>query len=148
MIKPQVSVIIPCYNSAKFVDKTLQAVFNSTFSDFEVIVVDDGSNDDTKKILMEKGWFDKIQYVYQANKGIAGARNVGIKMAQGKYISLLDVDDQPLPDKLEKIVSYLDSYPEFKMAYSPCIMERIDKRRERYVQNLYSSHTPYWLQKK
>jgi glycosyltransferase involved in cell wall biosynthesis len=148
MIKPQVSVIIPCYNSAKFVDKTLQAVFNSTFSDFEVVFVDDGSTDDTKQILTEKGWLKRVRYVYQENKGLPAARNIGIKNAQGQYISLLDIDDRPLPDRLARLVSYLESHPEFKMVYSPCFMEYMDRDEKRYVQDLYSSHTPLWLPKK
>jgi len=148
MPKPLVSVVIPLYNSAKIIDKTLQAVFNSTFNGFEVIVVDDGSTDDTKKVLIEKGWLERVRYVYQENKGIAGARNTGIKMAQGKYISLLDHDDQPLPDKLERMISYLEGHPEFKMAYSPCIIERMDKGGKCYIQDQYSTHTPRWLRNK
>ncbi|MBN1255775.1 MAG: glycosyltransferase family 2 protein [Deltaproteobacteria bacterium] len=148
MAELQVSIVIPCYNSAKFIDTTLQAVFNSTYKDFEVLVIDDGSTDGTKKVLQEKGWIKKVRYVYQENKGIAGARNAGITIAQGKYISLLDHDDQPLPEKLERMVSYLNNHPEFKMAYSPCIIERIDKGGERYKQGIYSSHTPRWLRNK
>lgn len=145
MAKPQVSVVIPSYNSARFITTTLQAVFNSTFKDFEVIVVDDGSTDDMKAVLAEEGWLKRVRYVYQENKGIAGARNTGIKIAQGKYISLLDHDDQPLPDKLERMVTYLERHLEFKMAYSPCIIERIDKGGKRYIQDIYSTHTPRWL---
>lgn len=145
MPKPLVSVCIPLYNSAKFIDTTLRAVFNSTFKDFEVIVIDDGSTDGTEEVLTKKGWLKRVRYAYQENKGIAGARNAGIKIAQGKYISLLDHDDQPLPDKLERMISYLEGHPEFKMAYSPCIIERMDKGGKRYVQDLYSTHTPRWL---
>jgi glycosyltransferase involved in cell wall biosynthesis len=148
MTKPQVSIVIPCYNSARFIDTTLRTVFNSTFKDFEVLVIDDGSTDGTKEVLVKQAWLKKVRYIYQENKGIAGARNAGIKIAQGKYISLLDHDDQPLPDKLERMVSYLNDHPEFKMAYSPCIIERIDKGGKRYIQDIYSTHTPRWLRKK
>jgi len=148
MVNPQVSVVIPCYNGAKFIDKTLRAVFNSTFNDFEVVFVDDGSTDSTKEVLTEKGWLQRVRYAYQENKGLASARNAGIKMAQGKYISLLDHDDLPLPDKLKSLVSYLEGRPEFKMVYSPCIFERMDKGGKRHIQNLYSSNTPRWLRKK
>jgi glycosyltransferase involved in cell wall biosynthesis len=148
MVKPQVSIVIPCYNGAKFVDKTLHAIFNTTFSGFEVILIDDGSTDDTKKVLREKGWLDRVRYVYQENRGISGARNAGIKIAQGKYISLLDHDDLPLPGKLERLVSYLEGHPEFKMVYTPCILERMDKGGKCHIQNLYSSNTPRWLRKK
>jgi glycosyltransferase involved in cell wall biosynthesis len=148
MIKPQVSVVIPCYNGAQFVDTALQAVFNSTFSDFEVVFVDDGSTDGTKGILEEKGWLKRVRYVYQENKGLPAARNVGIRNAQGQFISLLDIDDRPLPDRLERLVSYLESHPEFKMVYSPCFMEYADRDEKRYVQDVYSSHTPRWLPKR
>jgi glycosyltransferase involved in cell wall biosynthesis len=148
MPKPLVSVVVPLYNSANVIDGTLRALHESTFKSFEVILIDDGSTDDTKKVLNEMGWLDQVRYVYQKNKGISGARNTGMKMAQGKYIRLLDHDDQLIPDKLESMVSYLESKPECKMVYSPCLMKRMDKEGRCYVQDVYSTHMPRWLPKR
>ena len=104
---PTVSVIIPTYNRPKFLERSLQSVYKQTFKDFEVIIVDDGSvcRADNEKIVdkyVRKGM--KIKYFYQKNIGAPGARNRGIKEAEGKYIAFLDDDDEFLPEKLERQV--------------------------------------------
>jgi len=96
---PTVSVILPAYNAAAFIEPTLHSVLNQTYKDFEFIVVDDGSTDATRQVL-EK-YADKIQYVYKNNGGQSSSRNAGIKIAQGKYIALIDHDDLWLEQKLE-----------------------------------------------
>ena len=103
MAKPLVSVIIPAYNSADFIDEALKSVFDQTYKDLEIIVVDDGSTDDTRAVLEKYG--DRVNYHYQDNNGPASARNRGIKLARGKYIAFLDADDLWLPTKLEKQVA-------------------------------------------
>ena len=100
MKKPLVSVIIPAYNSASYIEEALNSIFDQTFKDFEVIVVDDGSTDTTKRILEKYG--ERIRYYYQKNGGPASARNHGIREAHGQYIAFLDADDLWLPTKLEK----------------------------------------------
>ena len=100
---PIISVIIPTYNSAKFIDAALESVFLQTFKDFEIIVVDDGSTDNTKELL--KQYFKRIHYFYQQNKGPSAARNLGISKANGKLLAFLDADDLWLPEKLEKQVA-------------------------------------------
>ncbi len=112
---PKVSVIIPAYNGAKYIKKTLSSVFNQTFKDFEVIAIDDGSQDQTKKIL--KNYGKKIRYIYQENKGTAAARNTGIKAAKGEYIAFLDQDDLWLPQKLEEQVKILDKKPKVGLVF-------------------------------
>jgi glycosyltransferase involved in cell wall biosynthesis len=99
---PLVSVIIPTYNSADFIEEALESLFEQTFQDFEIIVIDDGSTDETAAILEKYG--DRIVYLYQDNGGCASARNKGIRIARGKYIAFLDADDIWLPAKLEKQV--------------------------------------------
>jgi len=94
-----ISVVLPVYNAASFIEPTLQGVFNQSFRDFEVIVVDDGSTDGTKKIL-EK-YSDRIRYVYKANGGQSSSRNAGINVAGGEYVALLDHDDIWMENKLE-----------------------------------------------
>ena len=103
-----VSVIIPTYNRAKLLKRAIESVLNQTFQDFELIVVDDGSTDDTKEIVKSFN-NQKIIYIYQENFGGAALpKNVGIKMAQGKYIAILDSDDEWLPEKLQKQVTLFE----------------------------------------
>lgn len=97
---PKVSVIIPTYNRATQVRNAIESVLVQTFSDFEVIVVDDGSSDDTGKIL-GKVFGDRIRYYFQTNQGLSAALNKGLTEAQGEWIAFLDSDDLWVKDKLE-----------------------------------------------
>lgn len=94
-----ISVIIPTYNRAFFLKKAIDSVLFQTYQDFELIVVDDGSNDGTGNIISQ--YKDEIKYIYQENKGPASARNRGIEEAQGNFIAFLDSDDRWRSDKLE-----------------------------------------------
>jgi len=100
--KPQVSVIIPTYNYGRFIERAIQSVINQTYKDFEVIVVDDGSTDNTENII--KNIPDKrIKYLrHTKNLGGNAARNTGLRASSGNYIAFLDSDDEWLPEKLEK----------------------------------------------
>ena len=102
--KPTVSIIIPTYNRAHLVGRAIESVLNQTYQDFEIIVVDDDSTDNTQKVVNEFQKKDKrIKYIkMNVNKGSAAARNIGIKIARGDYIAFLDSDDEWLPEKLEK----------------------------------------------
>lgn len=114
MSTPRVSVVIPAYNAAAFIADTLETVASQTYRDFEVVVVDDGSKDDTKPVvdrfLKEKKLAGRC--IRQANKKIAGARNTGIREAQGKYIALLDHDDAWFPEKLRTVMAEFDAHPD------------------------------------
>jgi len=99
-MKPQVSVIIPTYNRAAKVQATIESALSQSFTDIEVIVVDDGSSDDTGKILGEV-YGDRIRYYFQKNQGVSVARNKGIEEARGEWIAFLDSDDLWEEDKLE-----------------------------------------------
>ncbi|MGL6196499.1 MAG: glycosyltransferase family 2 protein [Thermoguttaceae bacterium] len=101
-----VSVIIPTYNRAQFICESLGSVFAQTYQDFEIIVVDDGSTDNTEEVLAP--YMDRIRYVKQENCGAAIARNRGIFLSTGKYIAFLDSDDMWYPTKLEKQVAVLE----------------------------------------
>src|SRR3990170_2838516 len=107
LFMPKVSVIIPTYNREKYIVETLQSVFAQTFTDYEVIVIDDGSTDNTADVL--RPYLDRIVYIRKPNGGQGSARNVGIKVAKGEYIAFLDSDDLWMPEKLELQVKYLDN---------------------------------------
>ena len=107
---PRVSVIIPAFNAGRTIDTALQSVFAQTFSDLEVIVVDDGSSDDTTQRV--RAWGDRVILHRQANAGPAAARNHGMRHARGELIAFLDADDVWLPTKLARQVAYFDQFPE------------------------------------
>lgn len=107
---PKVSVIIPAYNSAHLVRYTVDSVLNQDYTDYEVIVVDDGSTDQTRQVLA--GYGDRIRYIYQENKRHSGARNTGILAARGEYLAFVDSDDLWHPEKLRKQAAILDAHPE------------------------------------
>jgi glycosyltransferase involved in cell wall biosynthesis len=108
---PKVSVIIPTHNRAAFLRAAVRSVLNQTFQDLEIIVVDDASEDETPGVI--RSFPDsRIRYIrHETNRGQGVTRNDGISRASGKYIALLDDDDEWLPDKLEKQVRLLDASP-------------------------------------
>ncbi|MBI4965986.1 MAG: glycosyltransferase [Desulfomonile tiedjei] len=104
---PLVSVIIPTYNRRSVLERAICSVLSQTFKDFELIVVDDGSQDSTSELLSQ---FDgKLKAVYQENHGVSSARNLGIRHAQGELLAFLDSDDEWLPDKLARQTAQFDS---------------------------------------
>ena len=105
------SVVIPLYNKQKYIVSALRSVLAQTFEDFEIIVVDDGSQDDSLQMAMSVQ-DKKIRVLHQNNQGVAVARNVGIENAEGEYISFLDADDTWEPNYLEKIDEIVKKYPE------------------------------------
>jgi glycosyltransferase involved in cell wall biosynthesis len=103
MNKPKISVIIPVYNSEKYLENALDSVLNQTFQDFEILCIDDGSQDSSAKIIKNYSQKDKrVQYFYQKNQGPGPARNKGIKKAKGDFISFLDSDDYLEKDALRR----------------------------------------------
>ena len=102
MNKPACSIIVPCYNSAKYLPLCLDSILKQTYKQFEVVVVNDGSTDDTDDVM--KPYLDdpRIKYIKQQNAGPPKARNTGINNADGDYIAFLDSDDLWEATKLEK----------------------------------------------
>lgn len=123
---PLVSVVIPAYNASTFIEKTLESVRAQTFNDFEIIVVDDGSQDNTKEIVDQ--WFERFNIsglcIRQANKKIAGARNTGMRSASGKYIALLDHDDLWTSDKLEMVMAEFSAHSQVDFIYHRLNIDR------------------------
>lgn len=108
-VNPRVSVIIPTYNRAQLVGRAIQSVLNQTYQDFELIVVDDCSTDNTAQIVKGIG-DERVKYIpHQVNKGASAARNTGIRAARGELIGFLDSDDEWLPEKLQRQVDKFDS---------------------------------------
>ena len=114
-LKPTVSVVLPTYNRGEFfLRRALDSILNQTFSDFEVIVIDDGSTDQTRYILSLYQVKDqRIKVIYhQKNKGLVTSLNEGIEASRGKYIARMDDDDISLPHRFEKQVDFLEKHPE------------------------------------
>lgn len=131
----KITVIIPTYNRAKLLKRAIESVFNQTFKDFELIVVDDGSTDNTKEVVSE---YKEVKYVYQENSGgAARPKNTGIKMAQGEYVAILDSDDEWLPTKLEKQVKFLEEHPEIDVVGCNILINGKTKYRIPKYQNLF-----------
>jgi glycosyltransferase involved in cell wall biosynthesis/SAM-dependent methyltransferase len=107
-LKTLVSVIVPCYNQGKYLTTAIESILCQSYKNFEIIVVDDGSTDDTKEIALK---FDEVTYVYQSNQGLSAARNKGIAHSKGKYLVFLDSDDWLLPMALEVNLQYLLQQP-------------------------------------
>src|SRR5262245_32619321 len=119
---PEVSVVIPAYNAGRTIAAALESVFAQTYRDFEVIVVDDGSDDDTATCLGP--WRDRIAYVRSGpNGGPARARNIGIAHARGRLIAFLDADDAWMPRKLHRQVEYFDRFPETGLLHAKTLVD-------------------------
>lgn len=114
MDKTLVSVIIATYNRASLLERAIKSVLNQTFKNFELIIVDDGSTDNTCELVNQFIQIDsRVKYIWQENSGgPAKPRNMGIRKAKGEYITILDSDDEILPEKLEKQVNKFQSEPE------------------------------------
>ncbi len=126
---PEVSVILPTYNRAHLIKRAIQSVLNQTYQNFEIIVVDDGSTDNTEEIVRDLN-NQKIRYIrHNENKGAACARNTGIKVARGDYIAFQDSDDEWFPNKLERQMEVFKNAPlEVGVVYTGAWLIRNNKR--------------------
>ncbi|MFL5906775.1 MAG: glycosyltransferase family 2 protein [Solirubrobacterales bacterium] len=113
---PEVSVVIPTYNSARYLVEAVRSVLAQTFEDLEVIVVDDGSTDDTASVI--DGIDPRVRYVRQENSGVSVARNNGVAESSARYVAFLDADDTWVPEKLTKQVEALRANPGYRLCYT------------------------------
>jgi glycosyltransferase involved in cell wall biosynthesis len=123
---PKISVIIPAYNAMIYLPETIANVLEQTYTDFEIIVVNDGSTDEIEEWITSFH-DERVKFISQANLGLAGARNTGIKASQGEYLAFLDADDLWESTKLAKQVRVLDSHPEVGLVYT--WVAHIDEQR-------------------
>ena len=115
----KVSVIIPVWNGARTAPRALASVFAQSYTDYEIVVVDDGSTDDTPAVLA--GYGDRIRVIRQANSGASAARNAGVRASSGEYLAFLDDDDEWMEDKLAQCVPVLDENPGCVLVYTRAV---------------------------
>jgi len=119
--RPMVSIVMPVYNSARYLEEAVDSLMAQTCQDFELIAVDDGSTDESGHILDRYADSDsRIRVIHQANGGISAARNRGMREARGKYIAVMDSDDVCLPNRLERQIAFMESRPEVGLSGSRC----------------------------
>lgn len=114
-MKPRVSVLIPCYNAGRYLAAALDSVLAQTYRDFEIIVVDDGSEDNSAAVA---AGYPRVRYFHHEHSGISATRNLAVAKAEGELIAFLDADDLWVPEKLQKQVAYLDGHPDCKLIFA------------------------------
>ena len=137
----RVSVVIPLYNCERHIGEAIESVLAQTFKDYEIIVVDDGSTDDSASVVHK--FDDQVRYVHQPNAGVSAATNHGIALSKGELIAFLDNDDVWLPEKLERQVAFLDEHPECGLVN--CDLQYISEtgdRLDRYLPGM-NKRDPY-----
>lgn len=142
----KVSVIIPVYGVEKYIAAALQSVLNQTYKNLEIFIIDDASTD--KSIDICQHFADsRIKIIHQANRGLAGARNTGIRHAQGEYLAFLDGDDVWLPQKLEKQIAHLENSPHVGVSFCrSAFIDETGKPLGTYqMPKLQDISTPYLL---
>jgi len=127
--EPQVSIIIPTYNRAARLRACLTSVLEGGAPSAEIIVVDDGSKDDTKAVVATFG--PAVRYFYQQNAGPSAARNTGAREARGRYIAFFDSDDRLLPAPRQRVLDFLDRHPEVGVAFTDALVEESNGQSSR-----------------
>jgi glycosyltransferase involved in cell wall biosynthesis len=139
---PLISVVIPTYNAARYLPATLQSVLAQTLQDVEIIVVDDGSTDDTEAVVQGLK-SKKIFYLKQPNSGgPSQPRNVGIRAARGKYISIFDSDDLMLPHKLAESAAFLEDHPHLGFIFTNFVV--CNEQGEDFAGTFLDTYAGFW----
>lgn len=116
-LNPEISIILPTYNRAKHLAKAIESVINQTYKDWELIIVDDGSKDDSFAVINPYLNCAKIRYIKHKNRKAGYARNAGIQASFGRYITFLDSDDIYFPNHLQTRIDYMKSHPEIDLIF-------------------------------
>lgn len=115
---PKASIIVPAYNAVQTLPETLTSLLQQSYTDFEIVIVNDGSHDTTPEIAASFQFDPRVKIAHQANRGLAGARNTGIAAAKGEYVGFCDADDLWEPEKLAAHVAHLDTNPAIGLSYT------------------------------
>lgn len=141
-----VSIIIPCYNYGSYLREAIDSISQQTYFEWECIIVDNGSTDNTSQIAMQAAKVDKrFQYLYQAKNSISAARNKGIEAARGEYIQFLDADDMLATAKIELQVAFLETSPEVDIIYSD--VRFFDNENRSHLAVNYNMTDEEWMPK-
>lgn len=114
---PLVTVVVPCYNHDKYVKETIESIVNQTYKNIELIVIDDGSSDNSVQVIQELADKYKFTFIYRPNKGLSATLNEAIKLSKGKYFAGCASDDIYMLDKIEKQVEFMEQNPQYGMCY-------------------------------
>ena len=137
-----VSVVLTCYNGARWISKAIKSILAQTYEDFELVIIDDGSKDNSKEIVTSHLGDEWVRYIYQENRGFSAAVNRGIKESSGSLIGFIGQDDLWMPNKLELQVKYLNEHKDVDLVHSNyCSVdseERIIEVRDVKIPNLSS----------
>lgn len=144
---PKISVVIPTYNCAGYITQAIESVLNQTNCNYELLIIDDGSTDNTRQILQP--YSKVLRYVYQNNQGVCATRNHGIKIAQGEYVAFLDADDFFLPGKLAAQLAVFEAQPDLGIVHSG--WRRVDSQGQTLMdvqpwENIAQLNLESWLQ--
>lgn len=118
---PLVSVVVPCYNHEKYVKETIESIINQTYKNIELIVIDDGSKDNSVSVIKELADKYGFTFIHRPNKGLSATLNEGIRLAKGKYFTACASDDIFMLNKIEKQVEFMESNPEYGMCYGKIV---------------------------
>lgn len=134
VVNPLVSVITPCYNYGKFLSETLENLLQQTYQNWECLIINDGSIDDTEEIALKYVQLDtRFRYYYQQNKGLSAARNAALLQVKGKYIQLLDADDLLETEKLSLQVALMETKPNIDLVYSGILIFSTNAKKREYT---------------
>lgn len=135
---PKISVVMSCYNSVKFLEEAITSILNQKYTNFEFIIIDDGSTDDTPNVLLRFAKNDKrIRLIVQKNIGLTKSLNRGINMATGEFLARMDADDISLPDRFSNFIKYLNTSPEVQFYSTPAIVLNNSNGTEFLIPNIF-----------
>lgn len=144
MVGKLVSVIIPCYNNGRYLADAIDSVLSQTYRPLEIIVVDDGSTDDSAEVARRYG--HEIELIQIGNSGPAAARNAGLRIASGEYVQFLDADDRLEPRKIETHARYLDNHPEIGLVYGDARVFTTDQPDLRWFKRAPGGGDGPWIE--
>lgn len=144
MFSTKLSILIPCFNSERWIKEAIESALNQTYDNKEVIVVDDGSTDNSLDII--KSFGDRITWETGANQGGNAARNRLLELSTGEWLQYLDSDDYILPDKISKQIQFIVDNPETDIVYSPTILQHhIENQTRQEILPIPQPHDPWIL---